>query len=151
MVWAKAADTNSNMKTTMSLWITKSSYMYLFTSCPPEEDVPNSFTEIAPVGGKGFDCLLLQITAFGLHDLLKAAWQIGIEGRQQAGTEFEAQFLHIRRVKREIVFAESPDSHQPQFAPEEVDHLWQFVYPQGAQDSAPGGNAKIIAELAPFL
>lgn len=125
--------------------------MILLASGPLEEDVPNSFPEIAPVGGKGFDRLLLQITAFGLHDLLKAAWQIGIERRQQAGTEFEAQLLHIRRVKRIIVFAEGADSHQHQFSLEEVDQLRKFVYPQGAQDSAPGGDAKIIPELAPFL
>ena len=88
--------------------------MILLASGPLEEDVPNSFPEIAPVSGKGFDRLLLQIAAFGLHNLLKAAWQIGIEGRQQAGTEFEAQLLHIRRVKRVIVLAEGTDSHQHQ-------------------------------------
>jgi len=125
--------------------------MILLASGPLEEDVPNSFPEITPVSGKGFDRLLLQIAAFGLHNLLKAAWQIGIEGRQQAGTEFEAQLLHIRRVKRVIVLAEGADSHQHQFSVEEVDELGQFVYPQGAQDSAPGGDAKIIPELAPFL
>lgn len=49
------------------------------------------------------------------------------------------------------MFAEGTHTHQSEVATKPVEQLGQFVDPEGAQYSAPGGHAEIVFKLSAFL
>ena len=139
------------MKSVQSAFSSARSAGNLVTPGFVDQDIPSAFPEVFPVSGKRLGTFLLDIAAFGLHDLIKRSGHISIKRRHQARFQFQAQFLYIRRIKGKIVFAERADAHQGQFSLEEIVKLRQLVYPERPQNLAPGGDAKVVFEFASFL
>lgn len=94
-----------------------------------DQDVPDSFPEVSPVSYQGALLLFVNVPSLGFHYFLEGAGKVGIERWQQAGPEFEPEFLHIWRIKGKIVFAERADAHQRKLALEEIQELRKFVDP----------------------
>ena len=114
----------------------------------PEEDIPDGAGEIDPVGADRVFEFLLQVAPLRVDDLFQCFGHICIIGRHQSGFEADAQRPDVVWVEAEIVFAERPHAKDLDVAAQIVDELRQFVDPEAAEEPAPGGDAKIVLELA---